>query len=114
MSQQIPVVHLDKPREGAACNHCGYCCIEEVCALGRELGDETVCRALERRQDGSFRCGLVHDPYRYLPEDRLAVWRRIDALEPGAVHGETALKASYRDMLGVGQGCDSSAEAPMG
>jgi len=103
----IPVQLLDKPREGDPCNGCGLCCIEEVCSLGRELGDHEVCRALEAMPDGSYRCGLAHDPYRYLLEEELATWRHIDALKPGAGLGEEALKASYQQLLGVGRGCDS-------
>lgn len=107
MSQLIPVVVLDKPPEGAACNQCGYCCIQEVCRLGRELGNDVVCPALEQIEGGAYRCGLVHDPYRYLPRERLRTWRMIDRLEPRQRPGETALMDSYREMLGVGLGCDA-------
>lgn len=101
------MVTLEKPLEGAPCNGCGLCCIEEVCALGRELGDTEVCRALEQAEDGSYRCGLVSDPYRYLPESRLVPWRRIDALASDRRLGEEGLKRTYRDLLGAGRGCDS-------
>ena len=106
-ARSIPVVELDKPPEGAPCNGCGVCCIEQVCSLGQELGDTEVCRALERGEAGAYRCGLVTDPYRYLPPEKLETWQRIDALAPERRLGEEALRQSYRDLLGTGRGCDS-------
>ncbi|WP_455233393.1 hypothetical protein [Geopseudomonas aromaticivorans] len=105
ISGDIPVVQLDKPPKGAPCNGCGYCCIEEVCQLGRELGDEVHCKALIAGADGRYACGLVVDPYRYLPPERLARWQKIDRLHPGL--GEQTLKDYHAEALGAGRGCDS-------
>lgn len=107
-SQRIPVVHLEKPAEGEPCNQCGLCCIEQVCDLGLLLGNDTHCKALEALEDGRYRCGLAHDPYRYLPTEKTTPWQAIDSMKPGMRAGETALKHSYQHLLGVGQGCDSS------
>lgn len=102
---QTPVTHLAKPAFGMPCNGCGLCCRMEVCLLGLELGNRAACKALVAKQDGSYSCGLVLDPYRYLPEDRLRTWKSIDGLQAGA--GEQALKDYHAKMLAAGRGCDS-------
>lgn len=107
MGAPIAVVQLDKPAFGNPCNGCGTCCIEEVCSLGRELGDDVNCKALTHFPDGSFGCGLIIDPYQHLPEDRLTFWRELDQMANFQT-GEKALKQHYADMLGAGKGCDSS------
>lgn len=104
----INSVSLEKPAFGSPCNGCGLCCIEQVCALGVELGDDQNCKALMPVGDGSYRCSLVEDPYRFLQPERLLTWRKIDALSEGK--GEQALKGMYADMLGAGRGCDSDDE----
>jgi hypothetical protein len=101
----IPITALKKPRHGQPCNGCGYCCLSETCLLGQELGNTGRCKALESKSDGSYVCGLIADPYRYLPENKASSWRRIDAIKEGA--GIDALKAYDRQMLGAGRGCDS-------
>jgi hypothetical protein len=68
MTSLIPIQTLDKPALDSACNGCGYCCIQEVCTLGRELGDEQHCMALVSNQDGTYACGLILDPYRNCAE----------------------------------------------
>lgn len=107
MSQRIPVQQLDKPPMGTPCNGCGLCCIEQVCDLGVELGDSVHCKALIENPDASFSCGLVVDPYRFLPEDRLKPWRAIDHLSGDERYGEASLKSFFVDILGAGKGCDS-------
>lgn len=49
-----------KPAFGEPCNHCGYCCLTEVCAIGRELtgSDVAPCKLLESR-DGKHYCKLA-------------------------------------------------------
>lgn len=101
----IPRLHLAKPVFGMPCNGCGLCCRTVVCQLGLELGDRKNCKALVLKQDGSFSCGLVLDPYRFLPEDRLSAWKTIDGFQAGA--GEQALKDYHAQVLGAGRGCDS-------
>ena len=106
----LHLVSLDKPPQGKPCNGCGLCCIAEVCDLGKELGDEERCRALISLGTGRFACGLVADPYRFLPPERLVPWHAIDQLAPGG-QGEQALKAHFAGLLGVGRGCDADDEA---
>lgn len=105
MATTIPILSIAKPAYGERCNGCGHCCVNEVCMLGQELGDSEVCRALISNTDGTFACGLVSDPYRYVPEERTRTWRMIDELQAGA--GEAAFKAYHAQMLGAGHGCDS-------
>lgn len=31
-----------KPKFGDACNHCGYCCLTEICSVGLEYTDKTI------------------------------------------------------------------------
>lgn len=106
----LHLVSLDKPPQGKPCNGCGLCCIAEVCDLGKELGGEERCRALISLGTGRFACGLVADPYRFLPPERLTSWRVIDQLAPGG-QGEEALKAHFAGLLGTGRGCDADDEA---
>ncbi|MDH4764340.1 hypothetical protein OMP44_15735 [Pseudomonas sp. CBMAI 2609] len=106
----LHLVSLDKPPQGKPCNGCGLCCIAEVFDLGKELGDEEQCRALMPLRAGRFARGLVTDPYRFLSPDRLAPWRAIDQLAPGA-QGEEALKSHFAGLLGTGRGCDADDEA---
>lgn len=97
-------MQLDKPLLGQPCNGCGLCCILVVCDLGRELGDADVCRALLQQPEGRFACGLVLEPYRFMGEESLARWRRIDAL---GGDGQAVLREMYARALGAGRGCDS-------
>ncbi|MFK4132014.1 hypothetical protein ACI2KR_06925 [Pseudomonas luteola] len=105
----IDSVTLDKPLYGDPCNGCGICCIAQVCRLGIELGDDKNCKALIQNSNGSFSCGLVADPYRFVNEDELEVWQKIDRLT-GSNHGEQALKERFAAELGAGLGCDSDDE----
>ncbi len=97
---------LRKPNPGQPCNGCGYCCIEQVCLLGLELGNRKHCKALLTHPNGAFSCGLVSDPYAYLPPEQLMTWKKIDELQEGA--GLRALKDCNARMLGAGRGCDST------
>lgn len=106
----IDSVTLEKPRQGLACNGCGACCIAKVCELGAELGDEINCRALLHQADGSFQCGMVVDPYRFMAEEDLDTWKFIDSVSNNSA-GEDRLKAMHAEMLGAGRGCDSDDEA---
>ena len=95
----LHLVSLDKPSQGQPCNGCGLCCIAEE-----------RCLALISLGTGRFACGLVADPYRFLPPERLAPWHAIDQLAPGS-QGEQALKAHFAGLLGAGRGCDADDEA---
>ncbi|WP_274644713.1 hypothetical protein [Pseudomonas serbica] len=106
----IHSVTLEKPVMGDPCNGCGVCCIAKVCEIGVELGDDVNCKALMQSTDGSFECGMVVDPYRFMAEDELETWKAIDDI--GKAHqGELALKKLHADMLGAGRGCDSDDDA---
>lgn len=106
----IESVTLEKPVYGDPCNGCGICCIAQVCALGEALGDEKDCKALIHNVDGTFSCGLVVDPYRFISNESLAVWKTIDEMG-GSDAGEQALRKSNAEALGAGKGCDSDDEA---
>lgn len=109
LTRQIPAIQIAKPSYGSPCNGCGTCCIEEVCALGLELGDKVNCMALVDFLDGSYGCGLILDPYRYITPDQLLRWAKMDDAA-GYPVGEQTLKNYYVNALGAGQGCDSSDE----
>ncbi len=72
-----------KPKEGAPCNGCGFCCAAEVCPIGvRVFGtDVAPCPGMTFR-DGRFLCGVV--------------------LVENIIGGTEIANA-----LGVGRGCDS-------
>lgn len=106
----IDSITIEKPVYGDPCNGCGVCCIAQVCDLGKELGDDQSCKALMRNPNRSFSCGLVVDPYRFMPESELAVWKFID-VQGGGRAGEERLKQLNASLLGAGRGCDSDDEA---
>jgi hypothetical protein len=83
----LPIIQ--KPEYGEPCNGCGFCCKEEICAIGKEVlkTEAAPCPVLELR-DGIYRCGLL-------------------ALAANAEH---ACFLIWR--LGIGMGCDSDAELP--
>ena len=88
-----------KPAAGQPCNGCGVCCAAEPCPLGvlvtrRRRG---ACRALVWN-DGSYRCGLLSAPRRFVPWLPAAWVRRLAAR-----------------WIAAGTGCDctlETAEAP--
>lgn len=41
-----------KPAMGRPCNHCGWCCLTEVCQVGRELTGTTVIPCGLLRSEG--------------------------------------------------------------
>lgn len=102
----IDSITIEKPVFGDPCNGCGVCCIAQVCDLGKELGDDQNCKALIRNPDRSFSCGLVVDPYQYMPESELTDWKLIDVQGNGRA-GEDRLKQLNASLLGAGLGCDS-------
>lgn len=57
----IKVAESEKPKMGDACNHCGWCCLTEVCQMGKEItGTEIIpCALLEKRDDG-FYCSVAN------------------------------------------------------
>lgn len=53
----------NKPSFGDPCNHCGWCCLTEVCTVGAELGGSTKipCKYL-KSEDGLHLCSLAGIP----------------------------------------------------
>ena len=101
MSEQT----ITKPRFGQPCNQCGWCCLEQVCILGAQLGNDQQCKALLPGTGNTYQCGLILDPYRFMPEPALVVWKAMDTIKAGA--GLQALKTCNTTMLAAGKGCDS-------
>lgn len=63
MSDLIGLLNIaveTKPTKGDTCNHCGYCCLTEVCAVGKELGggEYGPCKLLRTDGDKHY-CTLV-------------------------------------------------------
>lgn len=69
-----------KPKFASACNNCGWCCMTEVCAIGRELGGGVSgpCKKL-KKVDGKFLCSLAEVP-------------------------------QIREQLAMGEGCDAKTQ----
>ena len=56
----IAIAAEEKPKMGAPCNLCGWCCLTEVCAIGVKLvGDVIPCKLLQQQPDGTHHCGLL-------------------------------------------------------
>ncbi|MGD1524189.1 hypothetical protein [Vibrio owensii] len=63
MSDLISVMNVavnKKPKMGQPCNHCGYCCLTEVCSVGQELTGKSFgpCTLLVTEGD-EHRCKLI-------------------------------------------------------
>ena len=92
---------LLKPAYGLPCNGCGYCCVEEPCAIALEhIPDhprEGACVALEREGD-RFVSGMIRrpSPYMQLPND----WTDVH------------LGRIFAAALGAGRGCDADDPEP--
>tara|TARA_B100000700_G_scaffold311500_2_gene393675 strand:+ start:129860 stop:130159 length:300 start_codon:yes stop_codon:yes gene_type:complete len=41
-----------KPKYGQACNHCGYCCLTEVCSVGKTVTGQTTAPCSLLKTDG--------------------------------------------------------------
>ncbi len=93
-------MELPKPPIGHACNGCGICCKTVVCYNGAfvqklvsQLG-ETVpgpCPALTQRKDGSYACGIVLTPNKYLKH---------------RPYPEEVLRRNFKILIGADTGCD--------
>lgn len=76
----ISKAHSRKPKFGEKCNHCGWCCLTQVCAVGQELtgSSRAPCKLLIRDGDNHY-CKL----------------------------GECQ---SIREVLAMGEGCDAKTQ----
>ena len=89
------------PREGQACNDCGYCCQHVACTASVSLLDSRVapCIALEWDGESRYRCGLITRPSHYLAPDLPAekqVW--VDPI----------IRRLIASRLDIGGGCDTT------
>lgn len=90
--------------------------MEEVCLIGKTLGDDVRCRALTRNEDGSFSCGMLIDPISYMPKQDADKWNAVIAvgIQKFGIEGASVVKeeliAGFAAMLGAGKGCDSDDE----
>ena len=49
-----------KPANGEPCNHCGWCCLTEVCVIGQELtGTSVIPCSLLTEKNGKHYCTLA-------------------------------------------------------
>ena len=57
----IAVAESEKPKMGEPCNHCGWCCLTEVCDMGRELtGSSMIPCSLLVERDGGHYCSVAN------------------------------------------------------
>lgn len=65
LGEMIEAARLEKPVLGDKCNHCGWCCMTEVCPVGQHvLGcgpDKIPCGLLKKRSGGYF-CSVARTP----------------------------------------------------
>lgn len=63
LMQIMTVAIENKPKLGDACNHCGYCCLTEVCVVGQELTGSDIgpCKLLVSEGD-QHKCQLADTP----------------------------------------------------
>lgn len=92
---------LTKPAIGEPCNGCGLCCKVQVCRNGAYvlglvdiLGDTVPgpCPALISKNDGSFTCGVVDNPHKYIKNRKN--------------YTAKALSNNFKILIGAGTGCD--------
>lgn len=91
---------LDKPCIGEPCNGCGLCCRIVVCMNGayvqglvNRLGETAPgpCPALTQKHDGSWTCGVVMNPKKYLKH---------------RPYPADVLSRNFAHLIGAGTGCD--------
>lgn len=93
-------IALTKPLIGEPCNGCGLCCKLFVCMNGAfvqklvsHLG-ETIpgpCPALMQKNDGSYGCGIISNPKKYLKN---------------RPYPADVLSRNFAHLIGAGRGCD--------
>ena len=77
LQRTIEIAEQAKPSFAAPCNHCGWCCLTEVCSVGKELtgGSEIPCKLLRTEGDKHY-CQLAAMKQTHLP---LAIGQGCDA-----------------------------------
>lgn len=94
------IMSLPKPKIGEPCNGCGICCERQLCNTGAFLlrktkmfGEKTItgrCPALVTRFDGSYACGFILSPTRFIKSK----------YRPEVISRHVAV------LIGAGSGCD--------
>lgn len=78
----LPLAVENKPKFGESCNSCGYCCLTEVCAVGKEMGggEYAPCKniVIDENDSSKILCKLM------IPEN-----------------------SPFREIIGSGTGCDA-------
>lgn len=99
MRADLQALRSNKPRHGADCNRCGYCCTSSPCPLAMALlglrQSSGGCPALEWDGERSV-CGIAEHPERYAPVRT-------------AIMGRGRLRQGALDLIGSGTGCDTIA-----
>lgn len=106
----IHLSSLPKPKQGTACNSCGYCCSVQPCQIANEfLGSGTVgpCPALElNTETGLTGCGMLIRPLHYLlARETHPEWSKPE--DPQYAQAQAQLAGHVANALGAGLGCDS-------
>lgn len=94
------IIKLPKPKIGEPCNGCGLCCHIQICNTGafllkkvKYLGEKTIkgkCPALLSNDDGSFSCGLIKTPSRFIRSK----------------YRPEVISKTVAQLVGSGTGCD--------
>ena len=63
LQQRIDMAAEDKPKFGDDCNHCGWCCMTEVCVVGKSITKQVYgpCNLLIER-DSKYYCSIATTP----------------------------------------------------
>ena len=93
-------ITLPKPKIGEPCNGCGLCCHIQLCNTGafllkkvKFLGEKTIkgkCPALLSNEDGSFSCGLIKTPSKFIKSK----------------YRPEVISKTVAQLVGSGTGCD--------
>lgn len=93
-------ITLPKPKIGETCNGCGLCCHIQLCNTGafllkkvKFLGEKTIkgkCPTLLSNQDGSFSCGLIKTPSKFIKSK----------------YRPEVISKTVAQLVGSGTGCD--------
>lgn len=92
---------LEKPKIGEPCNGCGLCCQLFICHTGafllgktKYMGEKRIagpCPALTKNTDGSFGCGIVLNPTKWIGKSK---------------YRPEVISRNMIQCIGAGTGCD--------
>lgn len=96
----MDTITLKKPLIGEPCNGCGICCHIQLCNTGafllkksKTFGQKIVkgkCPALLSNKDGSFSCGFIVSPKRFMKSK----------------YSSEVISRTVAQLVGSGNGCD--------